>query len=607
MTGTEFLNLFVGKILHFGDLSTYFTDAIEQEQRRMAADLWAPGGTIDNGTGRVLLTAAANTLSLPAGPGIRDGWTGMGYRLRLDPADPVWQNQPYEATPFAAYFVGVREAKIPSAVEVGADGVVHYARTVENVGEIGHPDTVIDNLDGTVTLVLDTLAEEIWTGPETREVFAWLDVPVTPGSEAIWSGTCAYDGGSGSILATLPHSLGQGMAPSVDPADYWVLLRGFRVTQVDITLDPTYWYLGSVIGAGPAFNAMAQHLYVGFGVFASAFGAQHSPTTGVHLDVTARSLTAAGTPGKKIVAKAVDPADATANAMLQIEDPAATLMQMWADPAYAGRLRWPAAQLGVSPGGCIDVQDVTGVLTRTRLFLTNDRAATDYLDVVIDGILRWNPTKALNTWALECDAAADQTLYVRNIGLGLANLNVDGLVDVGDNVRATNGFLIAGAGGTFSFAARRSRAVVLPAFAWELVSGGAERSPTTTPPYVRSSSDTVAVVLVADLSWLWKDAADEDLVFDGALVRYHRNGGSDSIVLRLYSCVNDGVAAPAVERTWTASATGGWQTGGMDSTGDAIPLTVKQWWLELTIDPDSARADAEVEGVAVRLLQGSLG
>lgn len=287
MTGDGWINLYTAKILGFADLETYGFEAIRSEVRQSQSDLWGSGGTL--GSSKVAITAAGALLT---GTADANGWNGAGYRMALDVSE-VFTSVPFANSGATVYSVGLKAAPdVPAAVELGADGSVNYSRYEEHIGEVVTPSSVIDNGDGTVTLVVGaTGGLAAWgTNTTARPAKAWLVSPATTGSDAIYDGTAAYDSGDARIEVNPGHQFGQSGTPSTTAADYRVLVEGPSITvesTTDLSADTDYWYLGTV--ASGTHDDTNQNLLDSFGDTVAAFTAQHDGSTGDHGAVTADS------------------------------------------------------------------------------------------------------------------------------------------------------------------------------------------------------------------------------------------------------------------------------------------------------------------------------
>jgi len=171
-----------------------------------------------------------------------------------DPGDITIENE--LAT---VYHIGMRVAKVPvpDATGIGTNqktGTVEYLAERLEVGELGHPDGVTDNGDGTVTLNVQTLmqgAEGVVRDHGSRPCRVWLDTPVDPAPAVAFVTDTAHVDGVWIVEAI--DDLGQTAhlgAPSVDPNDYWVLVTRPAVRTTDLSLDSAYLYLGNVTGIG---------------------------------------------------------------------------------------------------------------------------------------------------------------------------------------------------------------------------------------------------------------------------------------------------------------------------------------------------------------------
>jgi len=141
-------------------------------------------------------------------------------------------------------FIPVRALALTEPAVSGAVPGVAFDVYQERIGNQGDPDSVVDNLDGTMRLVINGLVGSLWAGAPTRQVVCWKRDPVTAGVEAVVLTTCTEVGGN--IVVDLAHTFGQGLTPSPIAADYGVCVLGPYVSTVDPTGDSRHVLLGVV-------------------------------------------------------------------------------------------------------------------------------------------------------------------------------------------------------------------------------------------------------------------------------------------------------------------------------------------------------------------------
>jgi len=153
------------------------------------------------------------------------------------------------------YHVGARlqQVPIPTALGVaqnGRTGQISYVALQVKIGELGHPDSVVDNGDGTVTITVDTITQAggALRDHGDRDGTAWLVTPVTATSGAFGVATVEYAAGHYTMTC---NALGQAIGSvSTTAADYWVLIDGLTCSTADLSVDDDYLYLGNFAGAG---------------------------------------------------------------------------------------------------------------------------------------------------------------------------------------------------------------------------------------------------------------------------------------------------------------------------------------------------------------------
>lgn len=159
------------------------------------------------------------------------------------------------------YHVGLRlqQVPVPTADGVRANtrsfGVDYVAYRME-IGELGHPDSVTDNGDGTVSMQCVSVVAAGGGSNDVGEVTirSWLVDPVDPSSSIAFQEEKNVPlGGPGARYETTVNDFGQTVRTgtiSTDVNDYWVFMDRATVTRTDISADTDYVYLGSYVGAG---------------------------------------------------------------------------------------------------------------------------------------------------------------------------------------------------------------------------------------------------------------------------------------------------------------------------------------------------------------------
>ena len=168
-----------------------------------------------------------------------------GNILSLDPIDA--NNVPFENATGIDYTTGLRFVQIPRETEINVrTGKIKYTFLEESVGERAEPDAVVDDLDETLTITVDSVCEP-GVSNAGRRVLVFLKQAVSQ-AEAFEELTVIFTGGANKIETT--SALGQQLGSiSTNAADYEVILLGPTIKRnTDLLLDPNVLYLGKVTG-----------------------------------------------------------------------------------------------------------------------------------------------------------------------------------------------------------------------------------------------------------------------------------------------------------------------------------------------------------------------
>jgi len=228
---------------------------------KLARDLFA----VAFGRSGIFPIGAAPQLDLQAGGNDQiDLTTGLGLLFNSNDVPPLadWTLGTVEVENLLAttYHTGLRLQRVPVNASAGvrqnlASGAVEYVAHQMAIGELGHPDSVTDNGNGTIDLDVATIVKAGGASCNhgERSIVVWLDTPVDPlHTVALQTGTVDYAAGNYDTTSSI-GDLGQTArvgSVSVTPADYWVLVTGPTVTTLDISASDQYLYTGEFAGAG---------------------------------------------------------------------------------------------------------------------------------------------------------------------------------------------------------------------------------------------------------------------------------------------------------------------------------------------------------------------
>lgn len=246
-TGLKKVDIFLKKFLPQQQITENFFDYLESKIHESLYWVYRKQGVFSpNPSVQPLLSSGApNTLTFftplvgTDGPG--------GHIISLDPADA--SNVPFENANGITYHTGLRWNRLPKETEINVrTGKVKYSFLEESIGELAEPNSVVDNGDGTMTLVIDNVCETN-VSHAGRKCIVWLKDAVSLAG-AFEEVTVSFSGGQNKINTTtlLGQILGNVI---VDATKYQVFLKGPTIRRnTDLSLDPSIIYTGTVVGAG---------------------------------------------------------------------------------------------------------------------------------------------------------------------------------------------------------------------------------------------------------------------------------------------------------------------------------------------------------------------
>src|SRR6185369_9799749 len=243
-TGSKTLLLNSKQLLGFQDLGLRGFTALRNSHIEATQARWDVDGVFNNKLSMAGL--AANTLQIL---GTSKSTDGLGHILNIQVAyrtSAVFQN-----TAATTYYVGLMYAEVPAGLRINPlTGKPQFDSYVEEVGFQAAPNSVVDNGNGTMTMVIDSVTETSVTNAG-RIVRVWKVTPAdgaTTLSIAMEEVTSVFTGGQNKI--TTAAKFGQ-TTISTNLADYLVTVMGPRVTKnTDLSVVTGVVFIGTVVGNG---------------------------------------------------------------------------------------------------------------------------------------------------------------------------------------------------------------------------------------------------------------------------------------------------------------------------------------------------------------------
>lgn len=248
MTGAEFVNIELKRFLSQNRMTENLLTYLKNYEEEIASKLFPTAGLF---TYPVTITqdGAAGTFTLT--PTTIEGIDNGGHVLQLTGSDLI--DIPYENTAGEYYWIGMKYIEIPSGVYPNPrTSIPEYDKWQEQVGERATPDAVVDNLDGTLTITVNSVLQN-GIDHSDREVMVWLVNPVSNDETvAIETQTVTYSVTNNTI--TTDTYLGQGTV-SETAADYQVALLGLTIENTGVSaVNPfgdEYIDIGYIVGGDP--------------------------------------------------------------------------------------------------------------------------------------------------------------------------------------------------------------------------------------------------------------------------------------------------------------------------------------------------------------------
>lgn len=252
-TGAEFTNFVFKRLLAVEDFSTRFLDFMLANFREVVLRVFATQGVFDE---KITLagTATADEVELDQSLDFR-GTDQLGNIIGLAEAGSedasAGQIKTFlvENTAAATYYVSLQYVERPVGIQINPrNGVPQYVKNVQAIGVKGDPDAVVDN-GGSLTLTIDSVCES-GHSHAGRTALVFMKTPVKGAiteAIAIESRTVTWNGSNNRI--TTAALLGQ-ETPSVNAADYSVILLGPTVRKTDTRDTAGHLFIGTITGTG---------------------------------------------------------------------------------------------------------------------------------------------------------------------------------------------------------------------------------------------------------------------------------------------------------------------------------------------------------------------
>lgn len=242
-TGSVFAKFTNKKIAGFTDFGPRMLDYLKELNRDSVQARFDVDGVFNTLHG---LAGGVNTVSIT---GTSRETDGLGHTMRVS-SSAFGVSALFQNTVAIVYHVGLRYCEIPVNVSVNPrTGLPEYASFKEEIGEVGVPNSVVNN-GSTLTFIVDNVTES-GVSNAGRTVRVYKLVPAdgaTTEAIAIEDRTVAFDGTNNKI--TTAGLLGQS-SPSTTAADYVVVMLGITVKRnTNLESSSNHCFIGTVTGVG---------------------------------------------------------------------------------------------------------------------------------------------------------------------------------------------------------------------------------------------------------------------------------------------------------------------------------------------------------------------
>lgn len=293
-TGNKKVNIYLKKFLPQQQITENFLDYLHTLILESFSQVWQSQGVFEPSPldTQFLSSDTIDTFDIVTPIIGTDG--AQGHILSLDSDEA--NNIAFENALGVPYYVGLRFAEIPANTEINVrTGEVKYTFYEERIGELGEPNSVADDGDETLTMIVDNIFEA-GVSHAGRKVLVYLKNAVSQ-VDTFEEATVLWDGVNNIIETN--SALGQTLGNiSVDETDYQVFAVGPTVRRnTDLRLDADIMFVGIVEGAGAGSSPTVfnqddvQNLSFGFSGLTNLFDVEHHLGDGTHSDINPDTIT----------------------------------------------------------------------------------------------------------------------------------------------------------------------------------------------------------------------------------------------------------------------------------------------------------------------------
>jgi len=260
------------QLLGFQDLGLRGFTALRNSHIEATQARWDVDGVFN--TKLSMAGSAPNALLILGSSKATDG---LGHVLNIQSA--YLQSALFENSVSINYYVGLMYAEIPAGIRINPlTGKPQFDSYVEEVGFQAAPNSVVDNGNGTMTMVIDSVTE-VGVSNAGRVVRVWKVAPADGGttlSIALEEVTSVFTGGQNKI--TTAAKFGQTTISTV-AADYLVTVMGPRISRnTDLSAVPGVVFIGTVVGNGATPSTFSNANQTLLKTFQDATQVAYAPT-----------------------------------------------------------------------------------------------------------------------------------------------------------------------------------------------------------------------------------------------------------------------------------------------------------------------------------------
>jgi hypothetical protein len=245
VTSNKYSNITQKKLLGYQDLNDRFLTYLKNSIHENLKHVWDEDIVL--GDQLTIEADGANAFKIT---GTSVATDGVGHLLKISDAT-INDGISFENTSAVDYYVGLKYVEIPNEIDINPrTGLPEYRSWIEEIGESSTPNSVTDNGNGTINMIVDSVTESGVDNSDRQVLVYKTTIDKNATTPAVAIEICTVTWSSTNNVITTTGSLGQSTISTVS-GDYKVVLLGPTVKRyTDLRSELEYVFIGVIEGNG---------------------------------------------------------------------------------------------------------------------------------------------------------------------------------------------------------------------------------------------------------------------------------------------------------------------------------------------------------------------